>query len=174
MAMPTRSSKPFAELATDSMHKYLKQYREDPFFRSTMNVIGVQMLFSLLILLVFGFAIYHQQQITQHIIDMRRIAVSSGSYLTPESLDIQLHALRNDTLLVTLAALVVLAGVFGYLSARYALNPTRISLDYQKRFIGNIAHELRTPLSIIRTNSEVALMDRSIQEYPRDTLTITI
>jgi signal transduction histidine kinase len=136
--------------------------------------VGIQLLFALLIILVFGFAIYHQQQMTQHIIDLRRAAIGAGKTLSPESLDIQLHALRDNTLWATLSVLIVLAGIFGYLSARYALNPTRLNLEYQKRFIGNLAHELRTPLSIIRTNSEVALMDRTVDGYTRSTLTTTI
>ncbi|MDB4992202.1 MAG: phoS [Parcubacteria group bacterium] len=156
------------------MHKYVKRYREDPFFRSTWNVIFVQTLFALLITLVCGFAIYHQQQATQHIIDVRRAAVAAGQTLNPQTLDAQLYSLRNNTLGITLLVLIVLAAIFGYLSGAYALNPTRQSLGFQKRFIGNLAHELRTPLSIIRTSSEVALMDKSLNDYTRSTLNGTI
>lgn len=156
------------------MYNYARQYREDPFFRSTWNVILVQTLFALLITLVFGFAIYHQQDTTQQIIDSRRAALAAGKFLDPRTLDAQLYSLRNNTLGITLLVLLVLAAIFGYLSARYALNPTRMSLGFQKRFIGNLAHELRTPLSIIRTSSEVALMDKSLNEYTRSTLSGTI
>lgn len=44
--------------------------------------------------------------------------------------------------------------------------PVRQSLRNQKLFISNIAHELRTPLSIIKTTSEVALLDPGLS---RDT-----
>lgn len=54
--------------------------------------------------------------------------------------------------------LVCAALVFGYLVARLALTPARNALETQKRFIGNVAHELRTPLSVIKTNLEVQLL----------------
>src|SRR5581483_9342730 len=38
-------------------------------------------------------------------------------------------------------------------------------LQSQKRFVSDVAHELRTPLSVIKTASEVALID---PELPRD------
>lgn len=152
----------------------LKSKFEDPFFRSTWNVMMVQATFVLLTLIIFGFAIWHQQHITQSIIDERRAAVAAGQHLTPQSLDTQIDTVRDNTLSLAFLVLAVLALVFGYLSARYALNPTRNSLAAQKRFIGNLAHELRTPLAIIRTNTEVALMDKSLDAYARSTLTTTI
>lgn len=39
-------------------------------------------------------------------------------------------------------------------------------LQSQKRFISDVAHELRTPLSVIKTSAEVALIDPAL---PRDT-----
>jgi len=66
-----------------------------------------------------------------------------------------------------LAALVLLAalsvGATGML-IRLSLKPARDNLRHQKLFISNIAHELRTPLSIIKTNSEVALMDPALDQ----------
>lgn len=58
-------------------------------------------------------------------------------------------------LLAIVAASVVAAGIL----IRLSLKPARDNLRHQKLFISNVAHELRTPLSIIKTNSEVALMD---------------
>lgn len=152
----------------------LKEKFKDPFFRSTVNVMAVQVVFVILTVLVFGFAIWHQQHVTQSIINDRRAAIAAGAIFSPESLNSQIYDLRNDTLYVAFLALSMLALVFGYLSARYALNPTRDSLEYQKRFIGNVAHELRTPIAIIRTNAEVALMDKGVRGYARETLETTI
>lgn len=156
------------------MRNPVKSYQEDPFFRSTINVIGVQALFGLLTVLIFAGAIQYQQYKTLEKINERRAALSEGMTLAPDSLDIWLYELRDDILSRSLIVLVVLALLFGYLSARYALHPTRKSLEYQKRFIGNIAHELRTPLSIIRTDTEVTLMDRTLPGDVRESLTLTI
>ncbi|HUO56176.1 MAG TPA: HAMP domain-containing sensor histidine kinase, partial [Candidatus Paceibacterota bacterium] len=64
--------------------------------------------------------------------------------------------------------------ILGYVIARVTLKPTRMALAYQKQFIGNVAHELRTPLSVIKTNTEVALLNSSINRELKDTLLINI
>jgi len=68
---------------------------------------------------------------------------------------------------VSAALVVVLAALFGYVIVRVALQPAREALESQKHFIGNIAHELRTPLSTIKTNTEVALFDDKMQKELR-------
>jgi len=50
--------------------------------------------------------------------------------------------------------------LFGYLTARLALAPARGALASQKEFVGNVAHELRTPLSIIKANIELLLLEK--------------
>lgn len=77
---------------------------------------------------------------------------------------------KNHKLVLTGAGVLVLASIFGYLITRLALTPTRNALESQKQFVGNIAHELRTPLSIIKTNSEVALLEGGISKDVRETL----
>lgn len=58
---------------------------------------------------------------------------------------------------------VVLLGILGgLLLARFTLRPARDTLHYQKRFISNVAHELRTPLAVIKTSTEVALIDETL------------
>jgi signal transduction histidine kinase len=156
------------------MSNPLERYRQNPFIRSTVNVMIVQAALAVLTLMVFFAAIWNQQDATRELVLARRAAYDKGYRLTPESLTSDLRTIRNHTLASTSIVIVTLTLLFGYLSARYALNPTRNSLQNQRRFIGNIAHELRTPLAIIRTNTEVALMDRNLSDYSRQTFRTTM
>lgn len=56
-----------------------------------------------------------------------------------------------------MALLLVMLGVLcSIVVSRLALGPVSQALNLQKRFISGIAHELRTPLSILRMNNEIA------------------
>ncbi len=95
------------------------------------------------------------------------IAASSTAPIAatvPSLEDIRSQNLMTITLITALSSLA-----FGYLLTRIALGPTRSALASQKQFIGNVAHELRTPLAIIKTNTEVALFS---EEIPNDTRAI--
>jgi signal transduction histidine kinase len=81
---------------------------------------------------------------------------------------------RAHTFAYVFCGLIVLIALFGYLLIRFALAPAKNSVQFQKRFIGNVAHEIRTPLAIIKTSTEVALMDPSITKDFRETLQDTI
>ncbi|MDB5225749.1 MAG: sensor histidine kinase [Candidatus Adlerbacteria bacterium] len=65
--------------------------------------------------------------------------------------------------IVMLGLLFVAAVAAAGLLIRFSLRPARDNLRHQKLFISNVAHELRTPLSIIKTTSEVALFDESLE-----------
>ena len=68
------------------------------------------------------------------------------------------------------AGMVFVAAGFGVLLARFTLKPARDTLRYQRLFISNVAHELRTPLSTIKTSTEVALLDPTLTSPMRGTL----
>ena len=85
-----------------------------------------------------------------------------------------LEYLKDRNFVLIAAGIALLTAIFGYLLARLTLAPTRNALESQKIFIGNVAHELRTPLSIIKTNTEVTLFDESLPQDARDTLTSTV
>ncbi len=65
---------------------------------------------------------------------------------------------------------VLLSILFGLLLARFTLRPARDTLRYQKLFISNVAHELRTPLAVIKTSTEVALIDSMLPKDITETL----
>lgn len=67
----------------------------------------------------------------------------------------------QSSILMLVLLMLAAIGASGLL-IRLSLKPARDNLRHQKMFISNIAHELRTPLSIIKTNSEVALFDDAL------------
>lgn len=62
------------------------------------------------------------------------------------------------------AVLLLLAG--GYLLVQKSTEPVERSMAYTRRFMADAAHELRTPIAVLRTRSEVALQSaRSPESY---------
>ncbi len=82
----------------------------------------------------------------------------------------ELHRVKTQNLLTIIAVIILTTILFGYIIARITLAPARNALESQKQFIGNIAHELRTPLSVIKTNTEVALLDTNVKPDMKETL----
>jgi len=80
---------------------------------------------------------------------------------------------RGNMIALSLIVIAVTMAA-GYVVGRIVLSPTRSALDSQKQFIANVAHELRTPLSIIKTNSEVALLDSDMRDATRKVFLNTV
>lgn len=149
------------------------KYRYNPYTRSSVNIILLQVLLAILIVVVFGVALDLQQKSTVEAVGQATQLVLEGRTLGAPLLSESLAHVRYETLQYVLLGVLLLSILFGYLTARYALLPTKNSLQFQKRFIGNIAHEIRTPLAIIKTHTEVALMDPTLHESMKDTLMTT-
>ena len=153
-----------------SVTDFAHNYRFDPFFRTEVNVIGLQITFTLFLLAVVGIIaaqLYHDASAA--------VAHGIADALTPDSTPFsignsviaELDYTRSRTVFLAVLAIVLVSIFFTYIIARLALAPTRNALESQKRFIGNIAHELRTPLSIIKTNTEVRLLDAEVSPTGR-------
>ena len=148
-------------LVTGFAHKY----RDDSLLRTEVNIIALQLGYSVFVValsVLALFVLYHEvvSGVTSAII----VGLGSGSGLSASQVTEQLEAVRTREVVGVAAVILATAAIFGYLVTRFALAPARNALAAQKRFIGNIAHELRTPLSVIRTNTEVRLFDADVSK----------
>ena len=66
-----------------------------------------------------------------------------------------------DPVVIAFAALFLVAAG-GFILVRKSTAPIERSIEYMRRFMADAAHELRTPITILRTRAEVAL------QQPRD------
>ncbi|MDB5265975.1 MAG: Two-component system, OmpR family, sensor histidine kinase CiaH [Parcubacteria group bacterium] len=170
MQMPTPSSKRFEALVTDLTDKY----RHNPYVQTTVHIILLQVILTILTVAIFGWGIQYSQTRTVGSISQHITAVQNGSTTQMQTLPESIADVRSKTIWYVFWCLLFLTTIFGFLAARFALRPTRNSLQFQKRFIGNVAHEIRTPLAIIKTSTEVALMDPEVDDEMRTTLNETI
>lgn len=95
-------------------------------------------------------------------------AVVAGTGV-PAPLASSVHSIQVAGVWYVFFSLIGIAIIFALLFTRFMLLPARNTLHYQKLFISNVAHELRTPLSVIKTSTEVALLD---DELPASTRTV--
>lgn len=81
--------------------------------------------------------------------------------LEGEELQIAKNNLRNNLLTLNMFILG-LSAFFGYILAGKTLKPIEDTLERQKRFVADASHELKTPLTGLKTNIEVSLRDKKL------------
>lgn len=152
-----------------SATSWLHRLRTDLFARTQFLLITIFLLLCAtnLVLIAVFFQWFHIDIATSVIGDISQIiATEKGSVSAPETTEQVLASIREISTSNTVAVgtlSVICAILFGYLATRVALAPTREALSGQKKFMSNVAHELRTPLSIIRANSEILLLQKNIK-----------
>lgn len=161
----------FAALGTDWWHKY----QSDIFLRAKIHVISLQIAFSVGVFVLFWFALEQVQQnistsIATGILDI----IASNGTITATDILARIEQTRETEFIRLFVISISAALFFGILIMKATLSPAKDALGAQKRFISNIAHELRTPLSIIKTNSEVLLLEHPEEGSLYDTLKDTV
>lgn len=68
--------------------------------------------------------------------------------------------------IISAIAALLLVGLGGAVLARLATQPIESAFEQMRRFMGDAAHELKTPIAVLRARTDVALQrERSIGEY---------
>lgn len=149
------------------------KYRFNPFVRTAVHITLLQIALAIVMIGIFGWGVEYAQQRTVDSISLSISDAVSGASST-RSLPESIEDVRQQAYGFIFVVIIALNALFGYLMARFALRPTRTSLAQQKKFIGNIAHEVRTPLAIIKTNTEVALFDPKLAPDVKQTFEDTL
>jgi signal transduction histidine kinase len=90
-------------------------------------------------------------------------SIATGGYV--DSALIEDASRQLDTVnAFVLLGMIVFSLITGILAAHITLEPTRDEFAQRKKFITAVAHELRTPLAVMRTSNEVALYDLDDKE----------
>jgi len=84
--------------------------------------------------------------------------------------DVALHRLGNTLLILNGAMIIIIPGI-AWLMTRRILAPVQHIHEQQKQFVSDVAHELRTPLSIMSGELEVALRKERIPADYQQVLT---
>ncbi len=154
-----------SKLSAASVTEWLNRVRTDLFLRTEIIIIGVLffLCFANVLIVAIAFSRLHLDIATLVVSSITNIITAGDIGLlnatsTSEMLFASLSDMRDTYLTVISAISVIVTLLFGYIVARIALAPARNALAAQKQFIANIAHELRTPLSIVKANSEILLL----------------
>ncbi len=161
--------KGFWKQCVESVTAFARRYKSDFFLNTEVNIIALHVAYGIFILFVtIGSLTLLYRNTVDDVIDAFATAlVATSTAASPEDAMQALEGAREREMLGVGVVVFLSTILFGYLVARHALAPTRSALETQKRFIGNIAHELRTPLAIIKANTEVRLLDPSVSETGR-------
>ncbi len=128
-----------------------------------MHIVALEIAYAALILgLAIGALVVLYQEIVSGVMVAVATALTTATPISAEGIMAQLEAARTRQIVGISSLIFGAAIVFAYLLSRLALMPARNALVAQKQFIGNIAHELRTPLSIIKANTEIRLIDSAL------------
>jgi len=120
-----------------------------------------------MVIIVFN---YFYQDITHTLVTGILESMSHSRIITSSDIFASLETIKTQNFASVIFIFLIVTVLAGYLAARVTLAPARNALAQQKRFVSDIAHELRTPLSIIKTNSEVALLNDRLDPEIKKTL----
>lgn len=146
-------------LVTDLHNKY----KRDDFLRAEVNVVVLQILFAVVLSVIVSVSFnYLYRDILETIIQGITESIRNNGNITGEDILNSTEVSKSKNFLSFLGITAIITLIFSYVIIKIALIPARNALQAQKRFSKNVAHELRTPLSIIKTNTEVALLDEKL------------
>jgi signal transduction histidine kinase len=144
------------------------RFKGDLFFRTTVFIVGLQAALAIVLVLVFAATLHYTnlevgRSVVAHVAEI----IASNGQISAETLTDSISGLQSRITFFAFAGIVILATLSGIVLSQLTLLPARNSLESQKLFVSNIAHELRTPLSVIKTLVEVETLDEKLSSDSR-------
>lgn len=129
--------------------------------KARLKITILYFLLGIIIIAVAGYFIYSDiTAIIANILQIvealfrGQIAANMATSTITQSINAQIKQMDIAIGMWLIIAMVLSA----YLLAGITLRPVKRAMERQKRFMGNISHELRTPVSVMKTNMEATLL----------------
>lgn len=139
-----------------------RKYQGNIFIRTWWNIVIFHTFFVLVMVIVFGYILYYTKLNLFTTVNGMLKVILQGGAVDPTLISHTSQELDHLNFIV-LCGMVVFAGITGVIAAQITLRPTKDEFIQRKKFITAVAHELRTPLAVLRTSNEVALYDAEDQ-----------
>lgn len=136
-----------------------------------LKLISIYMIFVVVISLLFSFVLY-EVSITALQRGLRELDASAPISLRLNNEFEHFRKLRFNeqksellsSIIFLNIAILISGGLFSYYLAKRTIEPIQEALDRQARFTADAAHELRTPLSVMRAENEISLRDSKLSK----------
>jgi len=141
--------------------------RKSEFERAAVRLTGYYVLGVAVILCVSSVAIFFLVSSTMPLSPEREVEQEDKIEVSHEELSLtEFREHLVDTLVVVDVSILLVATVLAYFFARRTLRPIETLYRAQERSVADVAHELRTPLSVLKAGSETLLRkERTSGEY---------
>lgn len=146
------SLKQFTEWATDSTRSL-----KDNLFRSArFKLTAYYIIIMMIIMVIFSSVLIYtiDSRLKQDLNGNVRVHSVDGTVVDVDEI-VEVLVYYIDGILILIIAFL------SYFLAGKTLEPIEENFDEQKKFYADVSHDLRTPIAIITTESEVALQDHS-------------
>lgn len=142
------------------------------FYYSLILLVVSLFLSSLYYYQTVGAIEFHSQRINQRL-EQGFPGAMRGQRTQAQVVKVELEAARKqilNRLVIINGTLLVLGAGLSYFLSGLTLKPIKISLETQKQFVADAAHELKTPLTALKTSLEVSLMDKNLPKKAKQVL----
>jgi len=148
--------------------RWVTSFKSKPFLKARLKLTSYYTIGVFIILLVFSLAVYgfFANNLSSNL-EYEGSDQEENANIELQVIDKAQDQLR--TILFTADGLVIiLIIIFSYYLSGKTLKPIEVSYKRQKKFVADSAHELRTPLAVIKTGAEATLSsDNSKEEYKK-------
>jgi signal transduction histidine kinase len=155
-----RISKLFAAWATSS--------KAEPFQRARLKLTAYYITGIVILLAIFNLGVYGL-----FVSDVPDTFEASLSISQRQTID-QAGQLLERVLVLVNSVMIIVVSWFGYYLSGRTLRPIEAVYKRQKKFVADAAHELRTPLAVMKTGAETALVGqfsaKSYEKLTRESL----
>ncbi len=147
---------------------WVTNLRNNAFFKARLKLTLFYIATLLIIIIVFSIMLY--TLFVSNIASNFEFEEESYSDVETNSQYVVLNNAINRLKLVLIftdIGIILIISGMGYFLAGKTLQPIKKSLDEQKRFVSDSAHELRTPLSIMKTGIETMAIEKNqaLEDY---------